>query len=54
MHRKLIALSAAVSMVLVVSGVATADTVTTTFESARVSHPGSVDGQDGWHSAVPR
>ncbi|HET9566396.1 MAG TPA: hypothetical protein VFP27_18280 [Mycobacterium sp.] len=52
MHRKLIALAAAVSMVLLVSAVAAAATVTTTFEPATF-HPGSVDGQDGWHSAVP-
>jgi uncharacterized repeat protein (TIGR01451 family) len=45
-------LATAVSTVLLVSGVAVADTVTTTFESPTF-HPGSVAGQDGWRSAVP-
>jgi uncharacterized repeat protein (TIGR01451 family) len=39
-------------MVLLVCGVAAADTVTTTFEPTTF-HPGPVDGQDGWKSAVP-
>jgi uncharacterized repeat protein (TIGR01451 family) len=52
MRRKLTVLATAVSMVLLVCGVAAADTVTTTFEPTTFQ-PGSVDGQDGWHSAVP-
>ena len=53
MHRKLIALAAAVSMVLLVSGVATASI--TLFE-APLFHLGSVNGQSGvggfpWKSA---
>ena len=53
MHRKLIALAAAVSMVLLVSGVATASI--TLFEST-LFHLGSVNGQSGvgpgaWKSA---
>jgi uncharacterized repeat protein (TIGR01451 family) len=52
MHRKLIALAAAVSMVLLVSGVAAADTVTADFENPPF-RPGSVAGQDFWRSAVP-
>ena len=47
MHRKLMALAAAVSMVLLVSGVAAADTVTTNFEAFQL---GTVNGQDGWKS----
>jgi hypothetical protein len=55
MHRKLIALAAAVSMVLLVSGVAAASI--TLFE-APLFHPGSVNGQSGvggfpWKSAPP-
>ena len=55
MHRKLIALAAAVSMVLLVSGVATASI--TLFESP-LFHLGSVNGQSGvggvaWKSAPP-
>ena len=53
MHRKLIALAAAVSMALLVSGVAAASI--TLFE-APLFHPGSVNGQSGvggfpWKSA---
>ena len=53
MHRKLIALAAAVSMVLLVSGVATASI--TLFEPP-LFHLGSVNGQSGvggfpWKSA---
>ena len=53
MHRKLIALAAAVSMALLVSGVAAASI--TLFESP-LFHPGSVNGQNGvggvpWKSA---
>jgi uncharacterized repeat protein (TIGR01451 family) len=40
------------SIALFPSGVATADTVTTNFE-APLFHLGSVNGQDGWKSAVP-
>jgi len=52
MRRTLMVLATAVSMVLLVCGVAAADTVTTTFEPPTF-HLGTVDGQDGWHSAVP-
>jgi uncharacterized repeat protein (TIGR01451 family) len=45
-------LATAAGMALLPSGVAVADTVTTTFEPPTF-HLGSVDGQDGWHSAVP-
>jgi uncharacterized repeat protein (TIGR01451 family) len=48
----LVVLAAAVTTVLLVCGVAAADSVTTTFEPPTFL-PGSVDGQDGWHSAVP-
>ena len=53
MHRKLIALVAAVSMALLVSGVAAASI--TLFE-APLFHPGSINGQSGvggfpWKSA---
>src|SRR5512132_4521910 len=53
MHRKLIALAAAVSMALLVSGVAAASI--TLFEDP-LFHPGSVNGQSGvggfpWKSA---
>lgn len=51
-RRMLLVLSTAVSMVLLVCGVAAADSVETTFEPPTF-HLGSVDGQDGWHSAVP-
>ena len=54
MHRKLIALAAAISMVLLVSGVAAADTITL-FEPI-LFHLGSINGQTGvgggaWRSA---
>jgi uncharacterized repeat protein (TIGR01451 family) len=39
-------------MALLAWGVAAADTVTTTFEPPTF-HVGSVNGQDGWHSAAP-
>jgi uncharacterized repeat protein (TIGR01451 family) len=52
MRRKFTMLAAAAGMVLLVCGVAAADTVTTTFEPSTF-HPGSVAGQDGWRSAVP-
>ena len=51
MHRKLIALAAAVSMVLLVSGVATASI--TLFESP-LFHLGSVNGQTGVGGAPGR
>lgn len=41
-----------VSVALLPCGVAVADTVTTNFE-APLFHTGSVNGQDGWKSAVP-
>jgi uncharacterized repeat protein (TIGR01451 family) len=44
-------LAAFVSFTLL-TGVAAADTVTTTFEPLTF-HLGTVNGQDGWHSAVP-
>jgi uncharacterized repeat protein (TIGR01451 family) len=50
--RRTLTVLAAVSMVLLVCGVAAADTVTTTFEPPTFVL-GSVDGLDGWHSAVP-
>ena len=52
MRRMLSVLATAAGMALLPSGVAVADTVTTTFEPPTF-HLGSVDGQDGWHSAVP-
>lgn len=52
MRRKFTVLAAGASMVLLVCGVAAADTVTSSFEPPTF-HPGSVDGQDGWKSAVP-
>ena len=52
MRRKLMVLATAASMILLVCGVAAADTVETTFEPT-LFHLGSVHGQDGWHSAVP-
>jgi uncharacterized repeat protein (TIGR01451 family) len=45
-------LAAAVSAVLLVCGVAAADTVTSNFEPPTFQ-PGTVNGQDGWKSAVP-
>jgi uncharacterized repeat protein (TIGR01451 family) len=51
MRSALIVLAAAVSMALLACPVAGADTVTTNFEPP--FHTGSVDGQDGWTSAVP-
>ena len=55
MHRKLMALAAAISMALLVSGVAAA--VITLFEPI-LFHPGSINGQSGvgggpWKSAPP-
>ena len=52
MRRIDMVLATAVSMALLPCGVAVADTVTTNFEPLAF-HPGSVDGQVGWHSAVP-
>ena len=52
MRSMLIALATAVSMALLACGVAVAETVTSDFE-APVFHTGSVNGQDGWKSAVP-
>jgi uncharacterized repeat protein (TIGR01451 family) len=52
MRRQLKVLATAASMVLLVCGVAAADTVTTNFEPPTF-HLGSVDEQDGWHSAEP-
>jgi uncharacterized repeat protein (TIGR01451 family) len=51
-RRKFTVLAAVASMVLLVCGVAAADTVTTIFEPPTF-HLGSVNGQDGWKSAVP-
>jgi uncharacterized repeat protein (TIGR01451 family) len=48
----LTALATAVSAVLIVCGVAAANTVTTNFEPPTF-HTGSVNGQDGWRSAEP-
>ena len=45
-------LTMAVSLVLLACGVAAADTVTTDFEPPGF-HLGSVNGQDGWTSAMP-
>ena len=50
MRRVLISLVVAVAASLALSAAASADTKTTNFESFSL---GSVDGQDGWHSAVP-
>lgn len=52
MRRTLMALATAAGMVLLGSGVAVADKVTTTFEPPTFT-PGTVNGQDGWHSAQP-
>jgi uncharacterized repeat protein (TIGR01451 family) len=52
MRRMLTVLATAGSAVLLVCGVAAADTVTTTFEPPTFV-PGSVNGQDGWKSDVP-
>jgi uncharacterized repeat protein (TIGR01451 family) len=52
MRRMLTVLATAASMVLLVCGVAAADSVTTTFEPPTFQ-PRSVAGQDGWRSAVP-
>lgn len=50
MRTMLMVLATAVSMSLLASGVAAADTVTTNFEGFNL---GTVNGQDGWKSAVP-
>ena len=47
----LMTMAAAVGMALLVCGAAAADTVSTNFEPP-VFHKGSVNGQDGWHSAT--
>ena len=52
MRRMLRLLAAGAVMVLLVCGVAAADTVITNFEPPTF-HPGTVNGQDGWKSAVP-
>jgi uncharacterized repeat protein (TIGR01451 family) len=49
MRSILMVLATAVSMALLPCGVAVADKVTTTFETF---NPGTVNGQDGWHSAM--
>src|SRR5215207_4102508 len=49
-RRILISLVAAIAASLALSAAASADTKTTDFESFNL---GTVDGQDGWHSAVP-
>jgi hypothetical protein len=52
--KKYIAAGAAVAaFVAVIPSAAMADTINTDFE-APVFSPGSVDSQDGWHSAVIR
>ena len=50
MRSILMVLATAVSMALLACGVAVADTVTTNFDGFNV---GTVNGQDGWKSAVP-
>ena len=50
MRGMLLALASAVSMALLACGVAVADTVTTTFDGFNF---GTVNGQAGWHSAIP-
>ncbi len=52
MRSRRLVLATAVTMALLPCGVAVADTVTTDFEPPAF-HPGSVDGQVGWHSAAP-
>jgi uncharacterized repeat protein (TIGR01451 family) len=52
MRRGPLVLATAVSMVLIVCGVAAADEVTTNFEPPTFKL-GTVNGQDGWKSAVP-
>ena len=51
MRLTLALIASAVSLALLAYGVAQADTVTTDFEPPTF-HPGSVNGQDGWHSAT--
>jgi uncharacterized repeat protein (TIGR01451 family) len=53
MRRVLTVLATAVGMILLVSGVAVADTVGTNFEPPTFTANQSVNGQDGWKSAVP-
>jgi uncharacterized repeat protein (TIGR01451 family) len=50
--RSILVVVTAISVVLLACGVAVADKVTTTFEPPTF-HTGSVNGQNGWHSAVP-
>ena len=50
MRSMLMVLATAVSMALLACGVAVADTVTTDFDRSTL---GTVNGQDGWKSAVP-
>jgi uncharacterized repeat protein (TIGR01451 family) len=49
MRRMLMVLATAVGMALLAGGVSVADTVTTNFDGFT---PGTVNGQDGWHSAM--
>jgi hypothetical protein len=49
MRRMLMVLATAVGMALLAGGVSVADTVTTNFDGF---NPGTVNGQDGWHSAM--
>jgi hypothetical protein len=50
MRRVLISVVVAIAASLALSATASADTITTDFEGFNL---GTVDGQDGWHSAVP-
>jgi uncharacterized repeat protein (TIGR01451 family) len=49
--RRVLVMITAISMALLACGVAVADTVTTTFEPTTFT-TGTVNGQDGWHSAM--
>lgn len=56
MRNALMTLATAVSMALLACGVAVADTVSTNFEPHSAGPyftPGTVNGQDGWKSAMP-
>jgi hypothetical protein len=56
MRSVIMVFATAVSTALLACGVAVADTVTTNFEpnsSPPFFTPGTVNGQDGWKSAVP-
>ena len=50
MRSMLLVLMTAVSIALLAAGVAVADSVTTNFDAFNL---GTVNGQAGWHSAVP-